>query len=260
MRKTEPLPAWIALAERMADAAGEIARRYFRQRVTVETKADASPVSQADREIESALRALLAAEVPDHAILGEEEGGDIQAALQGWAWVIDPIDGTRAFLAGVPTFGTLIALCWQGVPVLGILDQPIARERWLGVQGRPTTLNGTAVRTRPCATVQEATFSTTSPFLFAPAAQPMIEAIIKSARSTIFGKDCYAYALLASGFIDLVIESGLKAHDVMALIPIIEGAGGVITTWNGNPLTIGECSDIIACGDTKILKEIRASF
>lgn len=252
-------PDWVALAHGMADAAGEIARRYFRTSVAVETKKDDSPVSQADREIESALRAILAEAAPAHAILGEEEGGDVAHAMQGWTWVIDPIDGTRAFLAGVPTFGILIALCWQGTPVLGILDQPIARERWLGIAGQTTTLNGAPIRTRACASVTEATFSTTSPFLFPAQAQPMMEAITKTARSTVFGKDCYAYGLLAAGFIDLVIETGLKAHDVMALVPIIEGAGGRIVQWNGAPVTLESCADIIACGDDALLAQLQSA-
>lgn len=252
-------PEWIALAHRMADAAGEIARTYFRSIVAVETKPDDSPVSQADREIESALRGMLAESLPTHAILGEEEGGDMAEAMQGWAWVIDPIDGTRAFLAGVPTFGTLIALCWQGVPLLGILDQPMTRERWLGIAGQPTTLNNKPSRTRLCRSVAEATFSTTSPFLFPPSAQPMMEAIVKTARSTVLGKDCYAYGLLASGFIDLVIEAGLKAHDVMALVPIIEGAGGVVVNWNGQPVTLESCAEIIACGDNALLESLQQS-
>ncbi len=248
---------WTVLAERMADAAGEIARRYFRQPVAVETKADYSPVSAADREIETALRAMLTEALPDHGILGEEEGGDVNAALQGWAWVIDPIDGTRAFLAGVPSFGILIALCWQGVPLLGILDQPVARERWLGVAGRPTTLNGQPIRTRACASVAKATFSTTSPYLFPPQAQPMMEAIVRAARSTVLGKDCYAYGLLAAGFIDLVVECGLKAHDAMALVPIIEGAGGAMVNWNGAAVTIDQCANILACGDKALLRELQ---
>ena len=249
-------PAFLTLALQMADEAGQIARRHFRQKMAVEIKKDDSPVSIADREIERRIREMLAAHVPDHAILGEEEGGDISAAEEGWAWVIDPIDGTRAFLAGVPTFGTLIALCYDGTPVLGILDQPILRERWVGMAGEPTTLNGLPVRTRPCLLLSDATFSTTSAFLFRVSDQENIRAIADSVRSTVYGKDCLAYGLLAGGWIDLVVESGLKAHDILALVPIIEGAGGVLARWDGMPLSIDKCRngiDVIAAGDESLL-------
>ena len=252
---------YIALARKMADEAGQIARRYFRQPVAVETKKDDSPVSQADREIERALRLILAEHVPDHAIIGEEEGGDAVAAARGWAWVIDPIDGTRAFLAGVATFGILIALCKDGEPVFGIFDQPISRERWVGVAGEATLLNDLPIRTRPCLLLTDATFSTTSAFLFRENEQEAIRNIANGVKSTVYGKDCLAYGLLAGGWIDLVIESGLKAHDILALVPIIEGAGGSVTRWDGMPLnlsTIGAQVDVIACGDAELLPAVQS--
>jgi inositol-phosphate phosphatase/L-galactose 1-phosphate phosphatase/histidinol-phosphatase len=261
MSHTPIPPFYLRLAHAMADEAGQIARRHFRTSVPVEIKKDDSPVSLADREIERKCREILAAEVPDHHILGEEEGGDADAASSGWAWVIDPIDGTRAFLAGVPTFGVLIALCKDGVPVLGVLDQPIMRDRWVGVLGEATTLNGMPIRTRACLRLEDATFSTTSAFLFRESDQKSIRRIADTARSTVYGKDCVAYGLLAGGWVDVVVESGLKAHDILALVPIIEGASGVLARWDGMPLSIANSHngvDVVACGDESLLGIVQA--
>ncbi|MCC7259577.1 MAG: histidinol-phosphatase [Alphaproteobacteria bacterium] len=238
--------AFTDFANTLADAAGGIARRYFRTAYDSSLKSDHTPVTIADKEIEATLRTMIEAEYPEHGIFGEETG--ITHREAEYLWVIDPIDGTRAFMAGKPTFTTLIALCRHGEPILGIIDQPIARERWIG-DGRRTTLNGKAVRVRPCAALDSAIFSTTSPYLFSDQERTKFERIREAAQSTLFGSDAYAYALLASGCIDLVVESGLKPYDFAALIPVVEGAGGIITDWQGEKLSLNSPGHVIAAGD-----------
>jgi histidinol phosphatase-like enzyme (inositol monophosphatase family) len=241
----------LALIERLADAAGEAIRPFFRARFTIETKADDSPVTQADRAAEAAIRTILEAERPQDGIIGEEYG-----AVRGEAarqWVIDPIDGTRAFLAGRPLFGTLIALLEEDRPVLGVIDQPIARERWLGAAGRPTTLNGAPAATRTCATLAKAHLGTTGPNLFPPEDQPGFDRLRGQVRDTIWGGDCYNYGLVASGHIDLVIEANLQLYDFAALVPVIEGAGGRMTDWQGRPLGRESDGRVIAAGDPALI-------
>ena len=239
---TEPVTAaHLALAESLADAAGAVVRGYFRQKIVVDDKSDLTPVTVADREAEVAMRRLIEERFPTHGIIGEEHGWLRPDAEH--VWVLDPIDGTKSFISGIPLFGTLIALTHRGRPVLGIIDQPILRERWLGAVGRATTLNGAAVRTRPCASLAAATLFATAPEIMFKGADAegftRLRGAVKLAR---YGADCYAYAQLASGFIDLVVEGGLKPYDYCALVPVIEGAGGVITDWQGRPL--GLASDV----------------
>jgi len=237
-----------AFAGRLADAAGAVALRYFRQPVAVETKADASPVTRADREAEQAMRALIEAEYPADGIVGEEHGRARDGA--GRQWVLDPIDGTRSFVTGVPLFGTLIALAVDGVPLVGVIDHPVTRERWVGIAGAPTTLNGAPVRTRFCPTLAAATLSTTGDeFLEGPGEYDAFFQVRIRAGAFRRVPDCYGYAMLASGFVDLVIEAGLKTWDLAALRPVIEGAGGVITDWNGRPLDLASDGHIAAAGD-----------
>lgn len=240
----------LGFAHLLADAAGGIARHYFRTAVPVETKHDQSPVSLADREIEKALRARIAETFPDHGILGEEMGSaDIE---RDYVWVIDPIDGTRAFLAGRPLFTTLIALCFQGTPILGIIDQPIIGERYVGAAGQATTRNKAPISVRSCERLTHASLATTSPAYFAADERGRFEALRDACGDVIYGGDAYNYAQLASGFIDIVAESGLKPYDVMALRPIIEGAGGIVTTWNGAPLTLYDYHSVVAGGSARI--------
>ncbi len=246
MTATCPEP-FISLAGRLADAGGAIARRYFRSGIAVETKADASPVTVADREAERAMRALIEAAYPDHGIIGEEHGAVRTDAA--YVWVIDPIDGTRSFISGVPLFGTLIALLRDGVPILGLIDQPVLGERWLGAAGRPTTFNGAPARTRACDELAKAILFATSPDIFTGADRGAYERLSSAAYVTRHGADCYAYGLLASGHVDLVVEASLKPHDFCALVPVIAGAGGIITDWNGAPLGLGSDGRVAASGD-----------
>ena len=238
------------MAHRLADAARPIVRRYFRTPIEIDDKADDSPVTIADREAEAAMRAILQAEVPAHGIIGEELGQEHSDAE--WVWVLDPIDGTKAFITGKPCFGTLIALTHKGVPVLGIIDQAITDERWLGAVGHGAKLNGAAISTRPCADIDKAYAYSTGPDLFCANTRQAWDRIVACVKHARYGADCYAYALLATGFVDLVIESGLKPHDYAALVPVIEGAGGIITDWRGKPLTIDSDGTVCAAGDARV--------
>jgi len=246
----------ILLAQRLADAAGEAIRPWFRQPFTIESKADASPVTQADRAAEAAMRAILEAERPRDGLIGEEYGRTREGAER--LWVLDPIDGTRSFVAGRPIFGTLIALVEADKPVLGVIDQPIARERWLGAQGRPTTLNGAAVRARPCNALAAAHLATTGPGYFSADELARFGALSAAARDTLWGGDCYNYALLAAGHLDLVVEAGLKLHDLAALVPVVEGAGGRMCGWRGEPLTAQSDGRVVAMGDAALADEVLA--
>jgi histidinol phosphatase-like enzyme (inositol monophosphatase family) len=226
--------AIIGLAERLADAARAEIRPRFQKTIPTERKADVTPVTEADRAAETAIRALLATERPDDAIIGEEYGH--KAGTSGYTWVVDPIDGTKAFMTGRATFVTLIALLDGERPVLGVIDQAITGDRWIGVAGRRTTHNGAPIETRHVPTVADAIFSTTDPNLFPGEDTDTYRRISAAASIRTYGGDGLAYGLLASGWIDIVLESGLKLYDFAALVPVIEGAGGVITDWAGQPV------------------------
>ncbi|WP_299306935.1 histidinol-phosphatase [uncultured Croceicoccus sp.] len=246
----------IALAERLADAAGAAIRPYFRTALDTERKGDASPVTVADREAEAAMRDILTAERPEDGIIGEEYGVERAGAKR--QWVLDPIDGTAGFLAGRAMFGTLIALMVDGWPVLGVLDQPIAGERWIGAAGLQTTLNGAEVRTRRCRELSEATLATTGPHYFDDhdGEHFMGLAAKTDHKRMVMGGDCYNYAMLATGQLDIVAEAGLKLYDWAALVPIVEGAGGTMADWNGDPLNATSDGHVIALGEPARLEEV----
>lgn len=250
------LAADIALAQRLADAAGEAIRPFFRTPMDAVRKDDASPVTLADRAAEEAMRRILTAEVSADGVHGEEFG--VSEGRSGRQWVLDPIDGTVGFLAGRPLFGTLIALLVEGFPVLGVIDQPILGERWLGVTGRPTTLNGLPVRTRACRELSGAALATTGPHYFDDhdGEHFMALAARTDHKRMVMGGDCYNYAMLASGHIDIVCEAGLKLHDFAALVPVIEGAGGTVADWNGDPLHAASDGHVIALGDPARLEDV----
>ena len=165
--------------------------------------------------------------------------------------MLDPIDGTKSFISGVPLFGTLIALAYQGRPILGIIDQPILRERWIGASGRPTTLNGRPIRVRPCPSLDAATLFATSPDMFRGGDAAAFARVAAAAKLVRFGADCYAYGLLAHGLIDLVIEASLKPYDFSAMLPIVEGAGGIASDWQGTPLTLASDGRVLVAGDRR---------
>ena len=240
-------PDWVSLAGSLADLARPIIRRHFRTPLEVVRKSDSSPVTIADREVERQMREKLAETVPQHGILGEEFGAHQMSS--DYIWVLDPIDGTKAFIAGKPTFGTLISLFYKQRPVLGIIDQAITGERWIGALDRPTTHNGTPVRVRACEEVARSVLFTTDPDLFSGTEAVKFRRLKARVRQPMYGCDCYAYGLLALGYADLVVESSLKAYDFGALVPVVTGAGGAMTDWRGEPVTLGSAGDVLAAGD-----------
>ena len=240
----------VALANSLADAARPIAARYFRTPVTVDDKTDASPVTIADREAETAMRALLTEHVPQHGVFGEEHGA-VRTDAES-VWVLDPIDGTKAFITGLPIFGTLIALLHRGQPVMGVIDQPILQERWLGVAGERSTLNGRPIQVRACASLDRAYMYSTAPLMFPGPVARRHEALAEKVKLFRWGGDCYAYGLLAAGHVDLVVENSLKLYDFAALVPVIKGAGGMITDWKGRELDMRSDGSVLAAGDPAI--------
>lgn len=252
------LDRFIAAAEAAADVAAAVIRPFFRNFHGVDTKADRSPVTIADRSAEQAMRAVLAERFPDHGVLGEEFGLD--RAESRLRWVLDPIDGTRAFVSGRPTFGTLIALLDGDIPVVGVIDQPISRERWVGAAGRPTLFRGPyagRIGCRPCAALADAELSCTSPEMLGPE-EPRWRRLAGAVRRNYWGGDCYAHGLLALGQIDVIAENTMKLWDWAALVPVIEGAGGKVTDWSGNPLRPDGDGTVLAVGNPALLSQIIA--
>lgn len=246
----------VALSVRLVKSAGLVIRRHFRRLETVEEKPDLSPVTVADRGAEQAIREGLAAERPEDGIHGEEYG--VTRPDAPYMWVIDPIDGTKAFVHGRPTWGTLLALLHEGEPVLGIINQPVLGDRWIGAAGRPTTFNGQPVRTRPCSSLAHAVMSTTSPDTFRSGDRAQFERVAQKSKLCLYGGDCYAFGLLAAGFQDLVIDGTLKLYDYAALVPVLTGAGGVITDWEGRALVGARETNVIAAGDATVHSETLA--
>lgn len=239
-----------ALANRLADEAGKIIRHHFRSPFDIESKSDQSPVTIADKKVELRLREMIERERPDDGIYGEEFG--IKDSQSGLTWVLDPIDGTKSFIIGRPTFGTLIALCEEDTPVLGVIDQAISKERWIGAKGAQTTLNGQPVKTRSCPSLAEACAASTTPAMFdglkSANGMPIYEQFETAFKMMAWGGDCYMYGLLASGFMDLAIEANLSPYDFAALVPVIEGAGGHMCDWSGRALTLKSDGKTLAIG------------
>jgi myo-inositol-1(or 4)-monophosphatase len=248
----------IAFANRLADASGAVIRPYFRQRIEVVHKpgrAPFDPVTEADKGAERAIRAIIQRERPDDGILGEEYGE--MPGRNSLRWVLDPVDGTRAFITARHEWGSLIALEDNEVPVLGILDQPVLGERFIGVNGRSLLIEGekrTPLKVRECEGLKDAILCATDPSqYFAPDQQAAFARVKGQVRMTRYAGDCYLFAALALGFIDIIIEANFNRWDVAALIPLVEGAGGLITSWDG-----GDCRDgktILACGDKRVHEE-----
>ncbi|MEZ5814830.1 MAG: inositol monophosphatase family protein [Alphaproteobacteria bacterium] len=241
---------FVALANRLADAAGEIVKQYYRQPFEVETKGDDSPVTIADRAIEQRMREMIEAERPQDGILGEEFG--VKDGTNGLTWVLDPIDGTKSFVIGRPTFGTLIALCDGGLPKLGVIDQAILGERWVGVNGEQTLFNGKAVKCAPCPSLEAARIGSTTPAMFekvGPVYQKFNEGRF------FWGGDCYQYGLMACGFVDVILEAGLSPYDYAALVPVVQGAGGHMSDFAGRALTLESDGTVLAVGDKALVDE-----
>jgi myo-inositol-1(or 4)-monophosphatase len=243
-----------AFVDRLAAVSGEIILPFFRTSLGVENKSRSGgfdPVTAADRTAESAMRNLIRAQFPEHGIIGEEFGEERSDAE--YVWTLDPIDGTKSFISGMPVWGTLVGLMRGGKPAFGMMHQPFTRERFTG-DGEAAHYRGPngqrALRTRPCESIEEAILFTTSPLLMEGADLEAFGRVEARARLSRYGGDCYMYCMLAAGHVDLVIEAGLKPHDVVPLIPIVQGAGGVITTWGGGPAEAA--GRVIAAGDKRI--------
>ena len=244
----------IALAASLADRARATILDYFRGALGEEDKPDATPVTLADRAAEKAMRADIAEAYSHDGIIGEEYGTERPDAE--WVWVLDPIDGTKQFITGKPSFGSLIALLHGGRPVLGVIEMPVLSERWVGITSQGTERRDaqgrSRVTTRACPSLDRATLCTTAAENFESAkGRAGFAKLRDTARVTVYGGDCHNYGLLANGFCDLVVDGGMSTYDYAALIPIIEGAGGVITDFAGNALTQGE-ADVLAAGDPDI--------
>jgi myo-inositol-1(or 4)-monophosphatase len=243
-----------AFIGRLATASGETILPFFRTSLGIENKntgRDLDPVTEADRAAEAVMRRMITENFPQHGIVGEEFGSE--RADAEYVWVLDPIDGTKSFIAGLPIWGTLIALMHHGTPVFGMMHQPYIGERFSGDSGSaiyngPSGKRNLAVR--KCASLAEATLFTTSPRLMNAADRAQFEQVETEVRLSRYGGDCYAYCMLAAGHLDLIIETELKPYDVAALIPIVNGAGGIITTWDGKPAQSG--GRIVAAGDKRV--------
>lgn len=245
---------FIPFAEQLANAAGEIITQHFRQHVGHEWKGDKTPVTQADREAERAMRAMILQTYAHHGVIGEEFG--ITNEGSEYTWVLDPIDGTSSFMIGRPIFGTLISLTQKGVPILGLIDQPVLGERWLGVQGFATNFNYEPTRTRTCPKLEDAVLCVTSPDMFDEAGFAAFQKLKAAVRYVVYGGDCYSYGLLANGHVDIILEQDLKPHDFCALGPVLRGAHGSLTDWEGKPLTLESEGKVLACGDKRLISQV----
>ena len=260
-----PAVDFAAFVEKLGDAAGEAILPFFRSAFGTEDKGKGGrfdPVTEADRAAEVAMRRMIEAQFPTHGIIGEEFG-TVRPGAE-FVWVLDPIDGTKAFISGLPTWGVLIGLLHNGRPCYGMMVQPFTQERFVG-DGTKASWTGTGLGpargkrrlgTRACASLKAATVMTTSPLLYAEDKLEALRRVEDEARLVRYGCDCYAFAMLAAGHVDCVIESGVQAYDVVALIPIVEGAGGVVTDWHGGPAAEG--GDVVACGDRRLHDEVLA--
>lgn len=250
------LSQYSAFAAHLADLARPIAKRYFRSELTIIDKPDSTPVTLADMEIETCIREEIARVYPTHGVLGEEH--DDTNLDAEWVWVIDPIDGTKAFTCGKPQFGTLVALAHRGEPVIGVIDQPILDERWVGVKGLGATFNGRAARVSATRKpLSETIVLVTTPDMFDRAEDaPVFDRLKAACKGIYYGGDCYNYALLASGHVDLVIEVRLKTVDFAAVVnPIVE-AGGVACDWGGRSLNLDSDGTIVAAANQALADEV----
>ncbi|NHQ87614.1 inositol monophosphatase family protein [Iodobacter sp. HSC-16F04] len=236
----------IALAHQLADVSAAVIRPYFRSPLAIDDKNDHSPVTIADKDAERVMRGLILQKRPQDGIIGEEFGREREDAE--WVWVLDPIDGTKSFTVGRALFVTLIGLLHHGKPVLGIINQPVQNERWLGITGQGAWLNGEPVVANQIDQLQAARLGTTGPqYLLAGAAA--FARLSAECRFTSYGGDGYLYAQVASGWLELVVEEGLKLHDFAALAPVVNGAGGMMTDWQGKTLDIHSEGQVLAAAN-----------
>jgi histidinol phosphatase-like enzyme (inositol monophosphatase family) len=241
---------FLSFAETLADASRSIILEAVCKPFDHEIKGDGSPVTAVDKAVEDRLREMIAEAYPDHGIVGEERGA--KSPERDLVWALDPIDGTLPFLAGIPVYGTLIALLRDRAPILGVIEMPATGERWVGCEGLPTTRNGQPVKVRPCADLADALMSTSNPDFYGAIDVPVLERLKAATRLTVYGGSCMAYAQVASGRIDIGIDVAFDPFDYLALVPVIEGAGGVISDWAGAPLTLDSGDRLIATGDARM--------
>lgn len=244
----------INFSKHLADESEKLIKNYFRTSLNIESKEDKSPVTLADKEVELKIRDLINKKYPSHGILGEEF--DSQNVDSEFLWVIDPIDGTRSFIAGHKDFGTLIALIHNGKPIIGIINCPMHNERWIGIIDKKTTMNDGVVKTSNTTSVNKSYFCTSGLYLENEHFKKSCDKIIKQTKYYRLGGDCYMYGMIASGLIDIVLEDTLKIHDYMALIPVIEGAGGIVTDKYGQPITINSDGSILATANKALHNQI----
>jgi len=251
----QQLDTLIEFANYLADEAGKISTKYFRNQIDIETKSGEYPVTIADREVELHLRSLILTHYPEHRIIGEEFAN--QDGSSEYTWVIDPIDGTVAFSTGKPTYTTLIALLENDLPRYGIIDQPVSSERFSGKAGEKAYLNEKVISTAEQAIINKARLNATTPYMFTmDYERTKFELLRKQVRVTSFGGDAYAFGLLAAGHIDIIMEADLQYYDIAALMPIISAAGGLITDWQGNPLTKDFNGQCLACANHELQQQV----
>lgn len=250
MSFSQTYAAVVTLAEELADASATILRREFRKDMTWQNKADGTPVTRIDQDIETMWRKAITHRFPDHGMIGEEY--DPVRTDATWQWAMDPIDGTLSFISGKPLFGSLIGIIHQRRPIYGIIDHPALDERWCGGVDHPTRRNGKLCRVRGGSTLEKAMLCATSPHMFPRDDAVAFERLRSQTGYVSYGSDCHAYAQLASGQVDMIAESDMKDGDYCALVPVIEAAGGIITDWNGNPLAPGSNGTVLACGDAPL--------
>ena len=253
MKKID-LEHFVTSMNKMADASGQLIRDHRWSSIEPEIKADGSPVTSVDQAVEERIREIIATDFPEHGICGEEFS-DV-AADSEFVWVIDPIDGTLPFLAGFPVFGTLIALLHHQQPILGTIDMPITADRWIGGIDRPTTLNDTQVQVRHCSDLSKAMFTTSNPDFYDDSTRGALDAVKSASQLNLYGGSCMAYGQLASGRLDVAMDVQFDIYDYLPLVPVIQGAGGIITDWQGRELDQLSGDKFLACGDKRVHEQV----
>lgn len=247
--------SFVTFAHHLADLSAAMLREQAQGEVAIEIKPDGTPVTSADKAVEAALRREIETSHPEHGIIGEEFPA--RRADAEWVWVIDPLDGTKEFIQGLPLWGSLLALAWRGRFVLGVAEQPLLGERWIGVEGQGTRRNGKKLRTRPCASLDQAVVSTMGYDSFCPARYDTLRAVRGAARGTVIADSFFVFGLLAAGRVDLIVSDGFALHDYAALDVIVREAGGSMTDWGGRRLGLNSDRSVIAAGDARLWQAVR---
>lgn len=248
------LAQFLTFAHELADEARRIVLQSLALAQNFDTKSDSSPVTAVDQAVERALRERIMCRFPGHGILGEEY--DPENLEADYVWVIDPIDGTKAFITGMPIYGTLISLTRNGFPVLGIIEHPVTAERWAGLEGQQSTYNGTPVQCRPCPQLADAIVSIGNPESLSGPEEAAFKALRRQTKWGIYGGNCYVYGRLAMGRVDISLDGGLEAFDFCALDAVVRGAGGCMTDWNGQRLSLRSGPNVAAVGDPELHKRV----